>query len=331
MTRYAAAGSFEPIRPEEQDYFAFDFNLEVGYPISFTGFIEADVLTVTSVITGPVLAGLVLTGESVVPGTMITDKIDAVGGAGTYHVNHAQTVPPNTNMQGVGVVSSAAWSCVVSEYSAQPDPTPQARLLTDPPNVFNNVTTCLIGGMIDGVTYLLTTTATVSDGRQLVTTADVMCQTPATIIVADQYLSVPEFRAAFPAFSNTQIYSDATVAFWLNRAQTMPVIDADRWGQFYQFGIGLWTAHILTLGGAMGSRGGPMIGSGVPGSKSVGGVSISYDNSIGQEQDAGWYALTPYGNAFLRYLRMAGAGPIQVGTGVLFGGPGSLVFMPRPW
>ena len=58
-------------------------------------------------------------------------------------------------------------------------------------------------------------------------------------------------------------------------------------------------------------------------------MSISYDHTLGQEANAGWYGLTPYGNMFLHYLRMAGAGPIQVGTGYAWNLPGTVVF-PAP-
>ena len=103
--------------------------------------------------------------------------------------------------------------------------------------------------MIDGVAYILTATATLSDGRVLVSAADVLCALVLT--PADDILTVPEFRTIMPAFSNETMYSDATLAYWINQAVTLPVIDAYRWGQFYNMGIALWVAHVMTIGNAM--------------------------------------------------------------------------------
>jgi hypothetical protein len=177
--------------------------------------------------------------------------------------------------------------------------------------------------MLDGVAYLLTATAVISDGRALVSTADVMCIL-SSAPVEDQVLTVAEFRAIFPTFSDTEKFPDPTVAYWINQAVSMPVIDAERWGQFYSMGICLWVAHVLTVGAAQMNRGG-MLGTGVPASKSVNGVSLSYDTQMGVEQNAGWYSLTPWGNAFIRYLRMAGAGPMQIGTGYYWNPPGVVI------
>jgi hypothetical protein len=327
MTRFAA-GSFDAIRPDEQDYFAFDFNKEVGPIASFVGSITGTTLTVTQINSGTVRTGYVLSGLGVLPATVITATVTGVGGIGTYTVNQAQTVS-STVMAGVAYVTAAVWNCVNAPNTQVTDPLPAQRIL-GAPTVANNVTTVLVGNMIDGVAYLLTATATVSDGRALVSTADVICVM--TIMTPeDQILTVAEFRAILPAFSDVTLYPDAAVAFWINQAVTMPVIDAVRWGQFYELGICLWVGHVLTVGAAQQNRG-AVLGSGVPASKSVNGVSISYDTQMGIEQNAGWYATTPWGNMFLHYLRMAGAGPRQVGTGYWWNLPGTVIYPGyRPW
>lgn len=328
MTRFAE-GSFDSIRPDESDYFAFDFNKEIGPITSFVGSISGNVLTVTQITSGTIRVGYVLQGVGITPFTIIDTLGSGVGGVGTYHVNQAQTVA-STPISGVGYVTNAVWTCEVSQVSRVPDPSPQSRLLSEP-SVANNITTVLVGDMIDGCAYILTATATVSDGRALVSMADVICVL--TLTPDDDILTVAEFRAILPAFSSVTLYPDAAVAFWTKQAVTLPVIDADRWGQFYELGICLWVGHVLTIGAAQQNRG-ATLGSGVPASKSVNGVSISYDTQMGIEVNAGWYGTTPWGNAFLHYLRMAGAGPMQIGTGYFWNAPGSVIFpgFPyRPW
>ena len=54
---------------------------------------------------------------------------------------------------------------------------------------------------------------------------------------------------------------------------------------------------------------------GIVSSKSVGGVSISYDTTSGIEENAGHWNLTTYGKRFMRFVRIFGAGPAQLGVG----------------
>ena len=335
MTRLSE-GSFAPIRPDETDFFAFDFSKEIGVAASFIGSITNDTLTVSVITNGVLQVEHLILASSVLPGTRIIGYDSASGGTGTYKVDLVQSVASGP-MSVTADITEVVWTCTVFQYSRVPDPTPEARMLSDP-SISANVTSILIGTMIDGVAYILTATATLSDGRVLVSTADVLCVL--TLTPGDEVLTVPEFRTIMPAFSDEAKYNDATSAYWINQATTMPVIDPIRWGQFYNMGIGLWVAHILTMGNAQRNMSG--YGSGVPASKSVNGVSISYDTTLGQEANAGFYGLTPYGNMFLHYLRMAGAGPIQVGTGYYWNLPGTVVnpvpmggrpFIPwsRPW
>jgi hypothetical protein len=329
LTRIATVdGSFPAIRPDETDYFAFDFSTDIGVAANFTGSITDDTLTVAATSSGTLQVGHLIVSPLVTPGTRITVFDTGQGGSGTYIIDPPQTVG-STQMMAVADISEVVWTSAVLQYSRVIDPTPEARLLSDP-TIARNMTSVLVGTMIDGVSYLLTATATLSDKRVLVSSADVQCVLVLT--PEDNILTVAEFRVIFPAFANAAIFSDATVAYWINQAVTLPIINAERWGQFYSFGIGLFVAHILTLGNAqrnfMSSGGG--LGSGVPASKSVNGVSISYDTQLGQEANAGWYGLTTYGSMFLRYLRMAGAGPMQIGTGYSWYLPGT-VLQGFPW
>jgi uncharacterized protein DUF4054 len=237
-----------------------------------------------------------------------------------------------------GAISSVQWQISVDPVSPVSDPSPVNRLV-GPPTFSTTKTSALIGNMLDGCLYIIQTIANIDDGRVLIDTASLQCSKEQLAIIEDDLLTVPEFRAMFPSFANETLYPDVTIQFWIDQAVTMPILNEDRWGQFYNLGISLWVAHVLTLWAFQASRGPtPQLGSGTPNSKSVNGVSISYDTQIGLENNAGWYGSTPYGNMFVYYLRMAGAGPMQIGTGPAGTlnrsgpfGPGSLVFWPRPW
>jgi hypothetical protein len=125
-------------------------------------------------------------------------------------------------------------------------------------------------------------------------------------------LTVAQFRALFPAFADPAAYPDLAVQFWLDNAPVDPCI----WGQWYQMGQALWTAHELAkFGPANAAPAGGVTGlSGPINSKSVGPVSVGYDTSIGAEEGAGQYNLTMYGRQFIHYARLVGMGPIQVGA-----------------
>jgi len=83
--------------------------------------------------------------------------------------------------------------------------------------------------------------------------------------------------------------------------------------------IEMWVAHQLVIekqaveaaqrGGDPGTR------IGVVTSKSVDGVSVSFDVSSVVEEGAGYYNQTVYGQRFWRLLKAATGGPIQVGVG----------------
>jgi hypothetical protein len=60
-------------------------------------------------------------------------------------------------------------------------------------------------------------------------------------------------------------------------------------------------------------RGGvPGMNMGLVSSKSVNGVSISYNNGLAIEANGGFWNLTSYGMRFLYFAKMAGSGPVQI-------------------
>jgi len=266
MARVSTGGPFPAIRPDETDFFTFDFSRKLG---------------------------------------------------------------------STGNITAATWTCVLASYSPSnvTDNDPQSHIdpQSIPPAAPNNPqinkVAALCGGFVDNAAYTITVQVEVDDGRILALSGDVKCAlgTPAA---ADETFSVEEFRADYPAFADAARFTDEEVQYWINQAcappNSTPAINKYRWGQFYNLGLHLWVAHNLAVQDMMAQRAGlpgmggptyistPLTGSGVPASKSVDGVSLSYDNQIGQERDAGWWGSTPWGNQFLYYLRMAGSAPIQL-------------------
>lgn len=211
-----------------------------------------------------------------------------------------------------GVIAGVVWSCTLSPNNVGIDLTPAARLIGSV--VFDNhKTSHQAGTMLNGVIYTLLATATINDGRILTLDGDVECAAHPS--PEDLPLTIEQFRASYPAFASTTFYPDEQVGYWINQAVNFSPLDQQRWGQFYDMGLRLYVAHNLALermGGLQAATGGAPVGAGVPQSKSVGGVSISYDVEFGSETDAGAWGLTIWGSRFLRLLREAGAAPIQL-------------------
>lgn len=133
------------------------------------------------------------------------------------------------------------------------------------------------------------------------------------------------FRNDLPAFSDVVAYPDSAIAYWA--AFGAQFLSVDRWGPgsdvatsppstVFDFGLELWVAHNLVLekmandSAATGAS--PGLSQGPASSKSVAGVSISYDTQAGIETDAGHWNLTTYGTRFIRLLRQMGMGPVQI-------------------
>lgn len=127
-------------------------------------------------------------------------------------------------------------------------------------------------------------------------------------------LVISEFRAQFPEFSDIVVYPDTLITFWAGIAEQMVVQNV--WCDMWQTGVKLYTAHEITLsaqsqktalvGGVPGQNGG------VPSSKAVGSVNVSYDPNTTTEKDAGFWNLTTYGKQFYRLMQIFGAGMIQL-------------------
>jgi hypothetical protein len=145
-------------------------------------------------------------------------------------------------------------------------------------------------------------------------------------------ITIAQFRADFPEFASTTKYPDASLTFWLTLGGLL--INAGRWGDVVNFGVGLYIAHNLALE-ALAQR--QAAGGGIPGaasgmlnSKSVDKVSAGYDTASVAEEFGGNWNLTTYGQRLYRLMKQFGAGPVQIGAGPgmapifdVFPGPGS--------
>ena len=143
------------------------------------------------------------------------------------------------------------------------------------------------------------------------------------------------FRAAFPEFKDPTLYPDTEIQFWLDLSPNL--LNANRWGALFNFGVQLFTAHNLSLqysavkAGQLGAQPGVVNGPQTAGS--VDKVSYSRNPGLVMDPKNGHWNLTTYGLRYLALVNMIGAGPVQVGacgagSGVL-GWPG--VIYPLPW
>lgn len=119
------------------------------------------------------------------------------------------------------------------------------------------------------------------------------------------------FITHFPEFSEAP---QGQIAFW--SAQAEKRLPRDRWGDMWEDGVELFTAHHLVLAGAnaqaaaVGGQPGGQQG-GITG-KTVDKVSVSYDVANVGETEGGHWNETSYGRMFLRLARLIGAGGMQL-------------------
>ena len=127
-------------------------------------------------------------------------------------------------------------------------------------------------------------------------------------------LDVAKFRTDFPEFADASRYTPAMLNFWAGIGEK--VISTDRWGDLYNQGLELFTAHniVLAAGNKAAAAQGSMPGqsNGVLTSKKVGSVGVTYDNNSAVELDAGHWNQTTYGRQYIRLARLLGQGCYQL-------------------
>jgi hypothetical protein len=129
-------------------------------------------------------------------------------------------------------------------------------------------------------------------------------------------ITIAEFRVTIPSMADSARFPDPSVQMWLDNADRL--VNAERWGDNFRMGACLMAAHFLTsmalsdeeaaAGGIAGLRAGAIV------SESGDSVSVSFDGSSAMEDSAGHWNMTTFGKQYLRFARMFGAGPVQVGA-----------------
>ena len=128
-------------------------------------------------------------------------------------------------------------------------------------------------------------------------------------------VTAASFRAVYPAFANTTTYPDAQVTYWIAYADRL-LYDIVRWADMRDDGIMMVVAHQLVLAArdalAAAAGGAPGSVAGAVSSKSVGGVSVSYDTSAAVLSNGGYWNLSAYGIQFWQLAMLVGIGGFQL-------------------
>lgn len=131
-------------------------------------------------------------------------------------------------------------------------------------------------------------------------------------------MDVAGFRAAFPAFADSDLFPDARVQFWLTVGSKR--LSAERWDDLLDQGLCLFTAHQLTLElaaaqdtagtGGMSAAAGPAVSE----SKTVGPLSKSksYNPATTAWTNGATWNSTIYGQQFYELVQLVGAGGLVV-------------------
>lgn len=135
----------------------------------------------------------------------------------------------------------------------------------------------------------------------------------------NELLSTIRFREDFPEFADTDVYTNQNVQFFIDIAG-LAVIPRF-WCQFTVYGQELYTAHMLALrqysiaraqNAPPGSNMVPGMPMGLPASKSVSKVAVSYDYSHSVMEGWGPWNTTSYGQMYAFYAQMVGTGGFEV-------------------
>ncbi len=138
-------------------------------------------------------------------------------------------------------------------------------------------------------------------------------------------ITVAQFRADYPEFNSSTLYPNSQVEYYL--ALAVKLLPADRWTTLLDTATELYVAHHIAMEAKaqVESTSGVIPGevTGPVSSKSVDKVSVGYDTGAAAEEKGGHWNLTVYGIRFLRLAKIFGAGPLQVGIGMVPYGSGA--------
>ncbi|WP_283149008.1 DUF4054 domain-containing protein [Silvimonas soli] len=127
-------------------------------------------------------------------------------------------------------------------------------------------------------------------------------------------MDTAQFREDFTEFSDETIYPDSLVQLWLTAA--LMFVDECRWGDAYNLGLELFTAHHLVVSAKdqqaaeIGAVPGQVTGA--TSSKSVDKVSVGFDTKAVTYEGAGFWNMSSYGIQFYQLMMIFGAGGIQL-------------------
>lgn len=130
--------------------------------------------------------------------------------------------------------------------------------------------------------------------------------------------TISDFRTIMPGFSE-EIISDEQLQYFIDMAQA--VVKEARWHGMWKEGMRLYIAHHITLYLSTPQEGASAIALSnagkVPGAitnKTVGPVSVGYDNSQATSDLTGWaaYKLTTYGTQFATLAKLLGKGGMYI-------------------
>ncbi|EBN0073044.1 DUF4054 domain-containing protein [Morganella morganii] len=127
--------------------------------------------------------------------------------------------------------------------------------------------------------------------------------------------TIEQVRNDFPLFADKDRFPDSQITFRLNLADKL-LSEKSSGRELFPYWVELFVVHYLTLwdadnvSAAMGGVGGAVTG--VASSESVDKVSVSYDNSMTLNPDAGFWNNSRYGAEFYDLLMLFGAGGRQI-------------------
>jgi hypothetical protein len=133
------------------------------------------------------------------------------------------------------------------------------------------------------------------------------------------------FVADFAEFANASDYPTSAITYWANLGGML--LSTDRFGPgaatasappttLYDIALELFVAHNLVIEkqakDSAANNAAPGVSEGPVSSKSVAGVSVSYDTGAALDPNAGHWNLTVYGTRLWELFQKFGAGPIQI-------------------
>jgi hypothetical protein len=135
---------------------------------------------------------------------------------------------------------------------------------------------------------------------------------PPSGIPTSDVLTVATFREHRPEFANDTTYPDSVVQLYLDTGSVM--MTQYMWGGMRLLGVELFACHMLALQqyATRSMTGIPGAGVGVPTSKSVSKVSVSYDVTLSSMEGGGPWNLTIYGQQWLWLVQLVGTGGFEV-------------------